>query len=297
MAIQVRCFNDEDMPILIKLLNDNRRNDYEFTPYTEERIRSWVQEGTLEILVAEDQGELIGTVAYNDGYWGEEIEWLIVTENPSEHTIENVLVEEIEKHVKRGKVFTVVDEGSPKIGEWAGRGYNLEGGLYHMVAILDGEKPVSRVPEDIILRSLRPDEENALVEAVNAGFGWERLKAGIIQEWKRECPPFDEEWVHVAEHANRIVSVVASRPDMGYNEHFGGRRGYLGPAATLLKYRGKNLASALTSKAMNFLFEKGMDSVALYTSEENIASLSLLRKLDFGTGHHWRFMRKVVGVN
>jgi len=127
---------------------------------------------------------------------------------------------------------------------------------------------------------------------VNAGFGWQRLEIGIIQRWKHECPVFTEEWVHVAEHNNKIVSVVASRPDEDYNEFFSRKRGYLGPAATLPEYRGKNLASALTIRAMNFLFEKGMDSAALYTSEKNAVSIALLRKLGFKVAHNWKFMRK-----
>jgi len=292
MTVNVRNAVEKDVPAIIILLNDERKDAYEFTPYTEERIRSLLQEGTLEVVVAEEKNEIVGTVAYNDGYWGEEIEWLIVPQNEGKKSIESVLVEEIEKHVKGQSVFTVVDEDSPKIPEWTERGYSIEGGLYHLIARLDSLKPVPEVPDAIILRSLETDEESAFVEAVNAGFGWERLRLGIIEEWKKGNPPFNEEWVHVAEHAKRLVSVVVSRPDTGYNQHFNGKRGYLGPAATLSEYRGKSLASALTRRAMNFLFENGMHSVALYTSDENIASLVLLRNLGFTTGHHWRFMRK-----
>ncbi|MEM2780808.1 MAG: GNAT family N-acetyltransferase, partial [Candidatus Bathyarchaeia archaeon] len=70
------------------------------------------------------------------------------------------------------------------------------------------------------------------------------------------------------------------------------KRGYLGPAATLSEFRGKNLASALTRKAMNFLYEKGMDTVSLYTFEGNIPSITLLKKLGFKVQHHWKFMHK-----
>ena len=95
----------------------------------------------------------------------------------------------------------------------------------------------------------------------------------------------------MAELNNKIVSVVASRLDIEYNEFFGGKRGYIGPATTLSEHRSKHLASVLTCRTMNFLFEKGMNSVALYTSEQNIPSLTLLRKLGFKVGHHWKFMR------
>jgi len=292
MPFKIRGFTEKDLPTLVKLLNKAYETAYEFTPYTEDGLKSWIKEGSFQILMADVDGKTVGSVAYHDGHWGEEIRWLAVSEIPQRKKIENELVKQAEKYVKQQVVFTAVDVDSPRIQEWIERGYKAEGGLYHMVARLDNIKPLPKIPEDIILRSLKPNEEAKLVEAVNAGFGWERLKMGIIERWKSECPPFNEEWIHVAEHNQKIVSVVASRPDAEYNEFFNGKRGYLGPAATLQEYRGKNLASALTCRAMNFLFAKGMDSVALYTSEQNIPSVALLQKLGFEIRHHWIFMRK-----
>ncbi|HVP92883.1 MAG TPA: GNAT family N-acetyltransferase [Acidobacteriota bacterium] len=292
MPFQIRSYTEKDLPILVRLLNKTYANAYEFTPYDEDDLRSRIQARHSQILMAVEDGETVGCVAYNDGHWGEEIEWLTAAESPNIKTIENELVKEAEKYVKRQAVFTAVDAGSPKINEWIERGYKLQGGLYQMTATLDGIKPLPKIPEGVIFRSLKPQEEKELVEAVNAGFGWQRLEIGIIQRWKSECPLFSEELVHVAEHNNKIVSVVASRFDVDYNEFFNGKRGYLGPAATLAEYRSKNLASALTRRAMNFLFEKGMNSVALYTSEQNTASITLLRKLGFEVRHHWKFMRK-----
>jgi ribosomal protein S18 acetylase RimI-like enzyme len=292
MPVKIRDFTDKDLPTLIDLLNERDRGSYEFVPMDEERLRTWLQEGKLRILMAVDSDEVLGSVSYNDSRWGEEIEWLVVLEGPDKKTLENQLVTEAEKYVKGTTVFTGVDADSPRIEDWVERGYKLEGGLYHMVARLDSVKPLPEVPEGIILRSLKSEEEKLLVETVNAVFDWERIKIGFIQEWKALFPPFNEEWIHVAEQDNRIVSVVASRPDANYNKAFGGKRGYLGPAATLSEYRNKNLASALTCRATNLLFERGMDSVALYASEQNVVSVTLLRKLGFEVGHHWRFMRK-----
>jgi ribosomal protein S18 acetylase RimI-like enzyme len=292
MTFQIRSFTEEDLPTLVRLLNEAHREPYEFTPYTEDELKSRIRERCFQIFMAVENGETVGSVAYNDGHWGEEIEWLTASKSSNRKIIENELLREAEKCVKRQVVFTAVDAGSPKTEEWIERGYKPEGGLYHMIARLDGIKPLPKVPEGIILRSLKPQEEKELVEAVNAGFGSERIRMGIIQLWRSEFPSFSEEWVHVAEHNNKIVSAVVSRPDMNYDKFFNGKRGYLGPAATLPECRGKNLASALTFRAMNFLFEKGMDSVALYTSEQNIPSIALLRKLGFEVGHHWKFMRK-----
>jgi ribosomal protein S18 acetylase RimI-like enzyme len=292
MTVQIRNFTENDSSILVRLLDETFQGSYEFVPFTEERLRRWIHEGKLEVLMAESNGEVVGSAAYRDGHWGEEIDWLTVPESPVRKLAESLLVKEIEKHVKRETVFTAVDAGSPEIDRWSGFGYRAEGGLYHMIAGLYGVKPLPEAPEGIIVRSLRSDEEKVLVEAVNAGFGWERLKMGIIQEWKNDCPPFTEEWVHVAESNNKLVSVVASRPDSNYNKNFEGKRGYLGPAATLPEFRGKKLASTLTLRAMNLLFEKGLNSVVLYTAEQNVASTTLLRKLGFEIGHHWKFMRK-----
>ncbi|MEM3090511.1 MAG: GNAT family N-acetyltransferase, partial [Candidatus Bathyarchaeia archaeon] len=143
-----------------------------------------------------------------------------------------------------------------------------------------------------IIRSLKLSEEKVLVETVNIGYGWERLREGFIAEWKAEHPPFDESWVHVAEIDGKIVSAVASRPDTKYNNYFKAKRGYLGPAVTLPEYRGRNLASALTRRAMNFLYEKGMDSVALHTAENNKPSVALLKNLGFEVRYSWKFMHK-----
>ena len=292
MTAQIQSFTDKNLSSLVKLLNEARRESYEFIPINEEKLRSRIKEWDLEVLVVEEEGEIIGSVAYNNGHWGEEIEWLCVRENPNRKHLENLLVREIEKHVKGEKIFTVVDAESLKINEWTERGYKPEGGLCHMIARLDGLKPLPKVPEGTIISSLKTEEEKDFVEAVNAGFNHERLKQGVVQRWKSECPPFSEELIHIAKLDSKIVSVVVSRPDTKHNEFFGGKRGYLGPAATLSKYRGKNLASALTRRAMNALFEKGMNSVALYTTEQNVPSVTLLRRLNFKIGYHWKFMHK-----
>jgi ribosomal protein S18 acetylase RimI-like enzyme len=294
MTVQIRNFNNKDLSVLVRMLNEAERESYEFTPYTEEDIRSRIQERGMKLLIAEEKDKILGFAAYNDGHWGEEIRWLVVPENRNRKDIENKLVKEAEKCVKGQSVFTAVDAGSPKIDEWTERGYKPEGGLYHMIARLDGLKTLPKVPEGTIIRSLKQNEEEKFVEAVNIGFDGERVQLGIIQRWKSESPSFSEDWVHLAEIDNKIVSVVVAKPDTEYNQFFGGKRGYLGPAATLPEYRGKNLASTLTCRAMNFLYEKGMNSVAVYTSEQNIPSVTLLQNLGFEVAHHWKFMRKTL---
>ena len=294
MAVHIRSFTDKDVPDIINLLNEQRHGSYEFVPLTEGRMWSWIQEGRLKVLVAEEGSRIVGTAAYNDGHWGEEVEWLTVLGSQNREATEETLVKEVEKYVAKKKVFTAVDEGSRLIRDWVRRGYKLEGGLYHMVADLTSVKPMPKMPSDVIIRSLKRGEEAEFVKAVNAGFGWERLKQDVVQTWRAESPYFNEEWMHVAEFRGKIVSVVVAKQDDSFNKSFDGHRGYLGPATTLPEHRGKNLASALTQRAMNFLSQKRMNCVALYTQEQNLPSVTMLKKLGFRVGHRWVFLRKTL---
>jgi ribosomal protein S18 acetylase RimI-like enzyme len=294
MNFKIVALNNEDAPSVVRLLNEEYKSSYEFIPYTVEELLKEIRERNLTVFVAKKDDKILGCIALHTGHHGEEIEWLASLKGADQRPVEDALVSDVESRVKGPAISVRVDANSPRICFWTERGYVVEGGSYHMVARLDCVKPLPKVPEGIIIRSLKPEEEKALIETVNTGYGWERLREGSIARWKAEHPPFDESWVHLAEINGKIVSAVASRPDTEYNAFFKARRGYLGPAVTLPEYRGRNLASALTRRAMNFLYEKGMDSVALHTAEQNTPSVTLLKNLGFEVKHNWKFMRKNI---
>jgi ribosomal protein S18 acetylase RimI-like enzyme len=292
MNLKITAFAREDASSLVRLLNEEYADSYEFIPYTVDKLLKEIAERNLTVLVARGNGEILGCIALHAGHHGEHIEWLASSKGIHQQVVEEMLVNEVEKRVAGSTLSIRVDAESPKMRFWIERGYKAEDGFYHMVARLDDVKPLPPVPEGTIIRSLKPEEEKALVETVNKGYGWERLREGFIAQWKAEHPPFDESWIHVAEIDGKIVSAVASRPDTEYNKFYKAKRGYLGPAVTLPEYRGRNLASALTRRAMNFLYERGMDSVALHTAEQNTPSVTLLKKLGFEVKHVWKFMHK-----
>jgi ribosomal protein S18 acetylase RimI-like enzyme len=292
MSVQIRDFAYEDLSALAKLLNEINKGSYEYIPLTEEELRVRIQEGKSRTLMAEENNEIVGTVTYNDGFWGEEIRWLAVRQRSDRKLIEDKLVSVAEKSVHAETVFTSIDAGSPRTSDWIERGYKPEGGLYQMIAKLHTFQPFPNVPEGITIRSSRAAEERNIAETVNSVFGWQRLKDDFIEKGKAESPPFDEEWVHLATLQDRILSVVVAWPAIKYNRFFGERRGYLGPAATIPEFRSKKLASALTVRAMNFLHEKGMDVVVLHTSELNVPSVTLLGNIGFEVSHHIKFLRK-----
>jgi ribosomal protein S18 acetylase RimI-like enzyme len=293
MTIQISEFSNEHLPIIVRLLNEEYRGSYEFIPFSEERVQSQIRRRGLKILLAEENGNVLGLVGTHAEERGEEnISWLAVREGHNQGIIENMLVGEIEKNAKGDTISATIDQGSPRINDWINRDYVLCPGWLRMSAKLDGLKSIPKVAEGIRLRSLRPEEEEELVAVVNTGFGWQRLEPSDLEKWKSEDPPFSEDWVQVAEASEKIVSVVVAKPDTDYIKYLHLKRGYLGPAATLSEFRNKHLASALTARALNFLLEKGMNSVRLGTSEQNTSSIALLRSLGFQVDSVRKILRK-----
>jgi ribosomal protein S18 acetylase RimI-like enzyme len=281
------------LPTITELLNDEFRDSREFIPFDEERVVSEIRRRHLKILVAVENGKVLGLVATHSHENSEEhVTWLTARKGINQKIVENKLIDELEKQVDVKAISIMVDEKSSRIPDWIDRGYRLEPGFQRMSAKLDGLRSIPKVDDGIKLRSLRADEEERLITAVNEGFGWRRLERGDLGIWKTEDPPFNEDWVQIAEAERKIVSVVVARPDSDSIKYLHIKRGYLGPAVTLPEYRSKHLASALTARAMNFLFEKGMDSVRLGTSETNASSIALLRRLGFQVEHLRKTLRK-----
>lgn len=293
MEIQILRFNRTYLPSIVDLLNEEYKDTYEFFPFDNERILSQKTKRDLKVFVAKEDRKILGVLAKRIEERGEEnIFWLAAHAGPKRKSVEDELVSEFEKTVEGDVVSTAIDEKSPRIPEWINRGYSLNPGWLRMSTKLDELKPIPAVAEGIGLRSLMLDEEEKLVEAMNAGFGWQRLEKGMLAKWKSEDTPFDEEWVQVAEFKDRIVSAVVARPDTEYNKYLQTQRGYLGPASTLPEFRNRHLASALTLRAMNYIYEKGMKSVRLGTSEQNLSSIALLKTLGFQVDVVRKVLRK-----
>ena len=293
MTIQISGSTNNHLPTIVRLLNEEYSNSYEFIPFEEERVLSQIRRRRLKILVAEENGKVLGLIATHSHEDSEEdVSWLAASKEHNQIAIENMLVNELEKNVKADTISTSINEENPRITNWINRGYTLQPGFQRMSAKLNSLKPIPRVAEGTKLRSLRPDEEKELVAVTNTGFGWQRLEPGDLETWKYEDPPFSEDWVQVAEVDETIVSAVVAKPDTDCIKYLHLKRGYLGPAATLPEFRNKHLASALTARAMNFLFEKGMDSVRLGTSEENVSSIALLHSLGFQVDIVRKILRK-----
>jgi ribosomal protein S18 acetylase RimI-like enzyme len=293
MTIQILELADRHLKASAELLNDEYRGSFEFIPFGAERIRYQIRRRNMSVLVAEEKGDAVGLIGTHLEEHDEvDIYWLAAREGSDQRSIEDLLVETVERKAKGESVSAGVEEGSPRTKDWIERGYSLNPGWLRMSAKLDHLKEIPRVAEDTKLRSLRLSEEEKLVAMMNNGFGWRRLELGALESWRSEDPPFTEDWVKVAEVEGRIVSAVVARPDTESNKYLHLRRGALGPAATLPEFRSRHLASALTAQAMNLLFEKGMNSARLGTSELNIPSQTLLHGLGFQVDNVRKILRK-----
>ena len=297
MTVKISNFDRKHLRFVAGLMNEEYEGSPEFVPFDEERFLSETQRRHVRVLVAEDDGQVVGFIGTHADNGGEDIHWLAARKTLEGNVVRDMLVNEVERNAKGNSIMRMIDESSPEIEEWESRGYVLEPGFQRMTAELRGPTRVPEVDEGIRLRALRRGEEAEFVKTVNAGFGWERLEMGDLERWKTEDPPFDEEWVQVAEAAGKIVSVVVAKPDTDYNKYLHSTTGYLGPATTLPEFRNKHLASALTARAMNLLFEKGMNKVRLGTSEKNVSSIALLKSLGFNVENVRKILRKKLKEN
>lgn len=294
--MRLRRYQEADLPRLVSLLNEayqGRR--HEFIPYTEARLKEELQEAVSILLAVGEHDEPLGMALLRREWYGEEIE-VCVRPGPQQIESEAQLLEVIEREAVGDQVTLVIDaEDWERIAAFPSRGYEIDGGLYQLIAELKGLRPLPLVPQSYLLRTLQPDEEDALIEVVNTAYrSSDRLRPGVLSKWRLEDPNFSEEWVQVAEYEGQIVAAVVARSDREFNEHYHAIRGYLGPAATLPAHAGKGLGKALTAQAMNFLFEQGMEAVSLFILEDNVAALSVVKSLGFHIGHHWKFLCKTL---
>lgn len=271
---------DSDITEVVRLLNSFYRGSHEFIEYTPQNFRSYVCDTSARVFVLR-VGTVKGVATFFKGVWGNKIDLFAVERGPQSRELGDALVTAVEAASGADRLYTIIEEGDPSLVEWRVRGYKDDGGWCHMVAELAGELPIPTTRCQATLRTMKPSDLESMISLTNASFGFRRLSAGCVDEWKKEDPEFDFDWIFVAESDGMLVSMLVSKPDSEYNKSFGGKRGYLGPAATLPDYRNRGLAAALTVMAMTSLKRKGMASVNLYTSTRNAPSIRLLNKLGF----------------
>lgn len=290
--MRLRAYCEKDLPEVVTLLNEVYRGEYEFIPSTAETMGADLKVASCILVATDEQDRILGMAYLRQNWYGETLE-LCARDIEGKERVEDLLLSAIEPENKTGTISTsVAPEEQKRIAYFTARGYQIETSLYQLIRELDQLPPLPQLPSHYVLRSLRPDEEDALIQLANAGYNNERLRPGTLDKWRAQDSDFRLDWVQVAEYGGQLVAMVRGCSDHEYNEHYHDRRGYLGPAATLPAHRAKGLSKALTIRAMSALRDHGMQSVCLYTWKGNPAALELTKDLGFHLGHEWKIMRK-----
>jgi GNAT superfamily N-acetyltransferase len=274
----------------LSLVNEAEAGSYAFIPYSEESLHAEVKEAGSVLLATDDRDRATGLGYVGRQWYGETITLHI---RPGQWEVGDLLLSALEPRAQTQELSTLVDMPyRERLAFFLERGYRPESSLYEMAADLDRRRPLRHLPAGCIICTLKMDEEEALVQLANTAYAGERLRPGILAQWRAQDPNFSTDWVQVARCDGQLVATVVARSDREYNEHFHSNRGYLGPAATLPSYRGKGLGEALTARAMNFLRERGMRAVCLHTWERNQPAVRLTSNLGFRVAHEWKILSK-----
>lgn len=292
--MKLRAYHQSDIPELTSLVNDALRGSYEFIPRAEKDVQERLAGASCILLATDDEDRIAGFAYLRQDWYGETLTFS-VRPGANQEEVADLLLPIIEPQNKTGIVSTSMEpHNHARLALFTARGYIRESSLYQLIAHLDHPLPLPQVPASYDVRSLRPDEEDALIELANAAYQGERLRPGILARWKEGDPTFDSDLVQVAEYEGQLTALVAARSDRAYNEHYCGRRGYLGPAGTLPTHRGHNLSKSLTARAMNLLRERGLGTACLHTWDKNPSALAVARSLGFSIAHELIILAKTL---
>ena len=290
--MRLQPYHKSILPKVVSLLNEAEAGSYEFIPYGEEGLQAELKEASSVLLATDDQDRITGLAYLGRQWYGETITLYI---QPGQWEVGDLLFSALEPRTQTEELSTSVDTfDRERLAFLLERGYRADSTLYQMTADLDRRRRLQHLPTGCIIGTLETDEEEALIQLANTAYAGERLRCGILAQWRAQDPSFSTEWVQVVRRDGQLVAAVAARSDREYNEYFHANRGYLGPAATLPGYRAKGLSQTLTAQAMNFLRERGMRTVCLHTWERNQPAVRLTKNLGFRVVHEWRILAKRV---
>jgi len=266
--ISFRKARRDDLSTLLTIANETYANSYEFTPFIEDEIFR-ERPGDI-VLVAEKENEVIGfaLLEFRTRRGEKEADISILAVRGTAENDEKLLVEACEEEADTEVITHYLPPDDKRIPWLMERGYVVEPGYCHFVALLEHLPPQPTVDlKDFQVRRMTASEEAEVIKVVNIAYGHERLTKFHFERWRKQDPLFNNDWVLLATVDKKIVAVACSRQDLRYNQTYGKFRGYLGPGCTLPEFRSKGINKALNWHAMKFLRDRGMQEASLETAE------------------------------
>jgi ribosomal protein S18 acetylase RimI-like enzyme len=283
--------------MMIAIADEASSGSYEFTPFTKADFEPWRPNDF--VLVEEVGDSITGCAVIELKAHKNEAEITTLAAKPEFTTAEaeGPLFQASEEWVANAKTIAYfVPTEDPRINWLSERGYSTEPGFCHFVAPLNPlpSEPKKPRPNGFQIRSMKPNEEDTVIRAVNEAYGYERLTRSHFERWRNQIPMFSEDWILLAFVDGEVAGAVCASQDVRYNQTYNKRRGYLGPGATLPKFRRKGINKTLNWYAMKFLRGRGMDEVSLYTAESNVEVHRLCNSLGYEHRFTWKRMKKTL---
>jgi ribosomal protein S18 acetylase RimI-like enzyme len=288
--LQIRNLEEDDLAALVKIINENYMDYpsffYEFIPYRKETLHPAVKARSL-VFVAKNQ-TIEGFIACNMD-WDARIDMLCVKPGSNRAKTEDMLISKVEEEAK-GKKVTAWLSSDNRIINFEKRGYEIYGGLYHLVRSLYNVPPVPQI-EGVSLRSMAKGEEEAITKVFYdpSHVGTNIFAPGFTKKWK-------EDWNYIAELDGEIIAIICTRPDKKYNTRFNGKRveiwGPISAPRIRTSKKWTQYRKALLCHALHALPEKLMELATNWDTEWPPEPANFRIGLGFRAKNHWKFLRK-----
>jgi mycothiol synthase len=265
------------------LLNEITRAHWGTDEFTEEEVRSWFVHDELDVLVAEEDGRLVG---YGDRWRERERDraWLDIRSRPGDSATAAALLSELEQRaapdIDPGAIAITfaasVNDTLAEVLEAAG--YELFRHSFRMTIAL-GDAVAPDWPDGLRLTTYEPEHEAAIHAAHQEAFAdhWEH-KHEPIEEWRKwlvESPGFDPTFWFVLRDGDEVAGLSLCRiHSSGDAEH-----GFVSVLAVRRPWRRRGLGTALLRHSFADMQRRGMTKASLGVDAENTTGAVRLYEL------------------
>lgn len=264
-----------DAPRITELLNEISRAHYGEADLTEAEVTSWFGFEKLEVLLAEQEGEI--AVGYGDRYRQDERDrsWLDVRVLDGHADAGALLLAELERRSlpdidpgARAMTWVAsVDDGMRGVVETAG--YEHIRSSFRMTIQLDELDP-PEAPHGITVSPYAAADEKAVHAAQQEAFRdhWEHRDEPFDEwrEWMVETPSFDPSLWFVARDGDEIAGVSLCRVSHSGDES----HGHCSVLAVRRPWRRRGLGLALLRHSFVEMARRGMTRASLGVDGENL---------------------------